>query len=153
VRAARSATWIVLLSCLVASPAGAQTPRAEESWTPSNRATQAVTGKVTFLPSAITFQNGKSLALARGGQMLFRPEKKARKVTADLYRITAPEDLVLENGSPLCKGRMARYLIIWKSAKTANEVDPRSMAVFAGQKFDPGSADECGRYIYDAGAH
>jgi hypothetical protein len=34
---------------------------------------------VTFTPSAITFQNGKSLSLTPGGQMLFRPLAKRKR--------------------------------------------------------------------------
>jgi hypothetical protein len=41
-----------------------------------HRTAQATTGRVTFTSAEITFQNGKSLLLARGGQMLFRPETK-----------------------------------------------------------------------------
>ena len=37
--------------------------------------------------------------------MLFRPEPKEKRVMADLYRVTPPDDPVLENGSKLCKGK------------------------------------------------
>jgi hypothetical protein len=47
-----------------------------ENWSPIGRATQTITGRVTFTPTEITFQNGKSLPLIRGGQMLFRPAPK-----------------------------------------------------------------------------
>ena len=53
--------------------ATAQTASALEPWTPITRTAQAATGRVTFTPAEITFQNGKSLPLlARGGLMLFR---------------------------------------------------------------------------------
>jgi hypothetical protein len=51
-----------------------------EDWTPIGRMAQTITGRVMFTPSEIMFQNGKSLPLARGGQMLFRPEPKQKKV-------------------------------------------------------------------------
>jgi hypothetical protein len=35
---------------------------------------KTITGRVTFAPNAITFQNRKSLPPASGSQMLFRPE-------------------------------------------------------------------------------
>ena len=141
---------VVALSGL-AVPAVAET--GASVWAPISKTAQTITGSVTLAPGGITFQNGKSLPLGHGGQMLFRPEAKKKKVMADIYRITQPENLVLENGNPLCKGKPATYLIVWKSAKLGNEVDPRTMAVFSGPRFDPGSADECGRYAYDAGAH
>jgi hypothetical protein len=52
--------------------------------------------------------------------MLFRPEPK-KKVMADLYKVTTPDDPVL-----LCKGKPIAYLIVWKSEKTGNEADPYS---------------------------
>ena len=112
---------------------------------------QTVTGRVTFTPSEIIFQNGKSLPLARGGQMLFRSEAKKKTVLADLYRVTSPEDPVLENGNKLCKGKPIAYLIVWKSEKVGNEADPRTLAPFSGQRFSAGSPDDCGRYTYDVG--
>jgi hypothetical protein len=106
---------------------------------------------VTFTQAEITFQNGKSLPLARGGQMLFRPEAKRRKVMADLYKVTSPDNPALQNGNKLCKGMPVVYLIVWKSEKVGNEVDPRTLAPFAGQKLNAGSPDDCGRYTYGAG--
>jgi hypothetical protein len=83
--------------------------------------------------------------------MLFRPEPKKKKVMADLYRVTPPDDPVLENGNKLCKGKPVAYVVVWKPEKAAKEVDPRTLALFSGPKFDPGSPDECGRYAYDSG--
>ena len=85
--------------------------------------------------------------------MLFRPEAKKKKVMADLYRVTSPDDPVLENGNKLCKGKPIAYLIVWKSEKVGNETDPRTLAPFSGQKLSAGSPDDCGRYTYDAGPH
>ena len=122
-----------------------------ENWTPIGRIAQTITGRVAFTPSAITFQNGNSLPLARGGQMLFRPEPKQKNVLADLYRVTSPDDPVLENGNKLCKGKPIAYLIVWKSEKIGKETDPRALAPFSGPKLNAGSPDDCGRYTYDAG--
>ena len=85
--------------------------------------------------------------------MLFRPEAKKKKVMVDLYRVTSPDDPVLENGNKLCKGKPVAYLIVWKSEKVGNEADPRTLAPFSGPKISAGSPDDCGRYVYDAGAH
>ena len=40
--------------------------------------------------------------------MLFRPQSKKRKVMADLYKVTPPDDPALENGNKLCKGKADR---------------------------------------------
>jgi hypothetical protein len=98
--------------------------------------------------------SGREVATAcPAGQMLFRPEPKKKKVMADLYRVTSPDDPVLENGNKLCRGKPVAYLIVWKSEKVANETDLRTLAPFSGPKFSAGSPDDCGRYIYDAGSH
>ena len=87
--------------------ATAQTASAPESWTPISRTAQMITGRVTFAPPEVTFQNGKSLSLAPAGQMLFRPLAKKKKVPADLYRVTQPDDPVLEAPVPRrSNGRM-----------------------------------------------
>ena len=114
----RTMTLCLALSGLTGTASG-QTPPTLAIWTPISRTAQTVTGRVTFAPSEITFQNGKSLTLARGGQMLFRPEPKKKKVMADLYRVTPPDDPVLENGSKLCKGKPVAYVIMWKPEKAA----------------------------------
>jgi hypothetical protein len=148
----REIALCLALSGLTAT-AIAQPAATPETWTPVNSVAHSVTGRVTFLPTEIAFQNGKSLSLARGGQMLLRPEPKKKKVMADLYRVTPPDDPVLENGNKLCKGKPVAYVIVWKSEKTGKEVDPRTLAPFSGQKLSAGSPDDCGRYVYDAGSH
>jgi hypothetical protein len=137
-----------VILCGLAAAAMAQP--ASETWTPISRVAQTITGRVTFAPGEITFQNGKTLSLIRGGQMLFRPEPKQKKVMAELYKVTPPDDPVLVNGNKLCKGKPIAYLIVWKSEKIGKERDPRTLAPFSGPKFDPGSPDDCGRYVYDA---
>ena len=76
---------------------------------------------------------------------------KEKKAMTDLYRVTSPDDPVLENGNKLCKGKPVAYLIVWKSEKVGNEADPRTLALFSGPKITAGSPDDCGRYTYDAG--
>ncbi len=143
---------LLLLSGLAV--AGATDPNlpAADHWEPTNRTAQSITGRVTLVPGQITFQNGKSLPLSPPSQMLFRPDKK-QKVTADLYRVTQPDDPVLENGNRLCGGKSVAYLLVWKSQRIGKETDPRSINVFSGPKLVSGSSDDCGRYSYDAGAH
>jgi hypothetical protein len=69
--AMRAAVLGVALSGLTLT-ATAQTASAPETWTPITRTTQATTGRVTFTQAEITFQYGKSLPLARGGQIVAR---------------------------------------------------------------------------------
>jgi hypothetical protein len=149
--ATREMALVLALTGLTAT-ASAQTSTTPETWTPISPVAKTVTGPVRFLPSEIVFQNGKSLSLARGGQMLFRPAPKQKNVMADLYRVTPPDDPVLENGNKLCKGKPIAYLIVWKSEKTGKESDPRTLAPFSGQKLNAASPDDCGRYTYDAGS-
>jgi hypothetical protein len=146
----RAITLCLALSGLTAT-ATAQTVTAPETWTPVGRMSQTITGRVTFSPTEIAFQNGKSLPLAPGGRMLLRSEPKKKKVMVDLYRVTSPDDPVLENGNKLCNGKSVAFLIVWKSEKVGNEADPRALAIFSGPKISTGSPDECGRYIYNAG--
>jgi hypothetical protein len=148
----REMALCLALSGLIAT-ATAQTVTAPENWTPIGRSAQTITGRVTFMLSEITFQNGKPLPLAPGGQMLFRPEPKTKRVMADLYRVTSPDDPVLENGNKLCKGKPIAYLLVWKSEPVGKEADPRTLALFSGPKLSAGSTDDCGRYVYDAGSH
>jgi hypothetical protein len=75
-----------------------------ENWIPISRTAQTVTGRVTFTPGKITFQNGKSLMLARGDQMLFRPKTKKKKMMADLYKVTSPGDPVLKKVISYARG-------------------------------------------------
>jgi hypothetical protein len=133
------------------SAAVAQTVPTPENWTAVGRMATTITGRVTFTPTEMTFQNAKSLSLIRDGQMLFRPEAKKKKVIADVYKVTPPDDPALESGNKLCKGKPIAYLLVWKSEKTGTETDPRTLAPFSGQKLNSGSPDDCGRYTYDAG--
>ena len=142
---------LYLVFSLSAVTATAQPASMSENWNPISRPAKTITGHVTFSPSEITFQNGKSLPLASGGEMLFRSQAKKRKVMADLYRATAPDDPVLENGNRLCKGKPVADLLVWQAEKTGREADPRTFAPFSGPKVTAGSPDECGRYVYDTG--
>ena len=151
--AGRCATVLCLALSGLTVAATAQPTTAPEIWTPINPGARLVTGRVTFMPGKIAFENGKSLLLVRNGEMLFRPEPKKKTVVADLYKVIPPDDPVVEDGSKLCKSKPVAYLIIWKSEKSGKDVDPRTLAPFSGQKLSAGSPDDCGRYIYDAGSH
>jgi hypothetical protein len=72
---------------------------------------------------------------------------------ADLFKVTSPNNPLLENGNTLCKVKPVAYLLVWKPERTGNEADPRTLAPFSGPEFMVGSPDDCGRHIYDAGRH
>jgi hypothetical protein len=131
--------------CGLTATATAQTAPAPENWTPIDRPAKTITGGLKFTPDKIIFQNGKSLSVAHSSQMLFRPAPKKKKVMADLYRVTTPDDPVLENGNKLYKRKTVAYLIVWKPEKVGNEADPRSLASFFGPKLSAGSLDDCGQ--------
>ena len=64
---------------------------------------------------ALALLGSSSLALRAQSGRRSTPEPKGKKVMADLYRVTRPDDSVLENGSKLCKGKPVAFLIVWKS--------------------------------------
>ena len=140
-------TMRALAICLALSglAATAAAQPAAEVWTPLSPNARAATGRITFTPGEVRLENGKALPLAPAGQMLFRTEPKKKKVLADLYRVTSSDDTV-----PLCKGKPAAYLIVWRPDKVGSQLDPRGLAPFSGPKFTAGSTDDCGRYLYDA---
>ena len=74
--------------------------------------------------------------------MLFRPQSKERKVMADLYLLTPPDDPALENGNKLCMGKPIVYLIVWKSEMVGKETDLRTLAPFSGQKLNADLPDD-----------
>ena len=85
--------------------------------------------------------------------MLFRPQSKERKVVADLYLLTPPDDPAIENGNKLCMGKPIVHLIVWKSERVGKETGPRTLAPFSGRKLSADLPDDCGHYGCDAGRH
>lgn len=127
---------------LVALQAVAQTP-AGEKWDPAGRAAEAFTGSVIVSPKKITFQNGKSMALAAAGTTKYINDMK-QTVTANVYRVIKPEDPNLGMGNKFCSGKNVEYFLTWRSP----EQNDRQLAVFSGATFVSGSPDDCGRYGY-----
>jgi hypothetical protein len=139
----------VCVAVLFGSPASAvaQGAAAPETWTPISQNAKAITGRVTFSPQEIAFQNGTSLPLTPIGQMLFRSEAK-KKVMANLYKTASPADA----GPGLCKGKPVAYFVVWRSEQAGRETE-RGMAPFSGPLLYAGSADDCGHFVYDIGKH
>ena len=53
----------------------------------------------------------------------------------------------------ILSGRLSGVGDYLGSDKIGKEADPSTLAPFSGPKFTPGSPDDCGRYVYDAGTH
>jgi hypothetical protein len=143
-----AAAALLAQSCAWAAPAG-------EKWEAVSTTAMGVTGDITFSPDRITFGNGKSLPLAPSGTL---PAFGAptENVSATLYRVTAPADPVLLHGNRLCGGPAAQgvtFIVVWKPARVASDVDPRSMAAFSGdvRPTAAGGPGFCGTYNYEAG--
>jgi hypothetical protein len=139
--------WFVLFGLPVT--AFAQAIGTPQIWAPISQNAKTITGSVTFSPKELTFQNGTSLSLTFSSQMLFRPEARAKRAMADLYKITPPADPVLQNGNRLCKGKPVTYLILWKSEGAGREAE-RGLAPFSGPRINAGSPDDCGHFAYEA---
>jgi hypothetical protein len=139
--------WFVLFGLPVTAVAQAMV--APEIWTPISQNAKTITGPVSFSPKELAFQNGTSLPLTFSSQMLFRSEAKAKRVMADLYKITPPADPTLQKGNRLCKGKPVAYLIVWKSEDVGREAE-RGLAPFSGPQINAGSPDDCGHYAYEA---
>ncbi len=123
----------------------AQTISSPDTWIPISQNAKVATGRITLSSNEIRFQNGKSLSLAPGGQMLFRSDAKQKRVMATLYRITSPPDPTVQ----LCKDKPIAYLVVWRSETVGHEAD-RGLAAFSGPDLNPGSRDDCGHYLYAA---
>jgi hypothetical protein len=112
-------------------------------------------GDVTFAPDRIAFANGKGLPLAPAGTV---PdfEVYGKKLNATLYRVTAPDDPVLLQGTRLCGGhgpQPVTFIAVWTPAPIGSDVDPRGMAAFSGSARPTvaGGVNFCGTYHYEAG--
>ena len=113
-----------------------------ETGTTLGRTAQAITACVTFSPSEITFQNGKSLPLTHGGQILFRAETK--KAMADLYTVISPDDPAVGKRE---QGVLGSQSPIWSCVNPTRSERGRSAAPrhpFSGPKLTAGSPDDGG---------
>lgn len=102
---------------LLALAGGAQAQQGRQL-EPLSRSGEAVTGRITLSADSIRFTGGKSLKLAlvdgkaRGSFDAARP---GTAVTARLYRVVTPADLVLRNGNTLC-GRPVTHLVVYEAS-------------------------------------
>ena len=109
----------------------------------------SITGNVRFSPDRITFQNGKSLALARAGMMMVTEGRESRPAT--LYRVVKPENPVLLRGNRLCDAPVT-FIAVWSHQPFGRGVDPRDLIVYSGTGSPAtGSGHSCATYSYEAG--
>lgn len=140
----------------VPAPGPSLAADAPEHWSATSTTALSVTGNVTFAPDKITFQNGRSLRLRLVGREAGFKES-GETVDATIYRVTAPADLLLENGNHLCGGGghsvPVTYIAVWTPTPLPGDRAPRSMAAFSGKDWPHSAGGEsfCGTYNYDAG--
>jgi hypothetical protein len=133
----------------VACVAAAFAPRvsaAEERWEATSRTAMAITGNVTFSPTKVTFQNGKSLSLEAAGN-LADLDTGGTRGPAVVYRVIHPENPVLLNGNTLC-GKPATYIAVISAPQRGGR-PVRSMEVSYGPPARAISDSTCGVFNYE----
>jgi len=114
---------LLSLTFAFAVPALAASP---EQWEAVSTTAMSITGNVRFSPDRITFQNGKSLALARAGMMMVTEGRESGPAT--LYRVVKPENPVLLRGNRLCDAPVT-FIAVWRHQPFGGDVDPRDLIV------------------------
>jgi hypothetical protein len=119
-----------------------------EKWDPYDHATIAILGRVTFSPTRITFEGGKSLPLQAEGTMPFATDT-GDHVTAQVFRVTRPTAFTPASGNGVCGAATpVTYVLVWR-AKLDNAKEPRGLALFTGQTVST-SSGYCGSFTFDA---
>ena len=145
---------VLLLGSLVVAtqaPALAQQP-APQRWEAYDNASISIIGNITFSPSRITFANRKSLALTSAGRAAVQNMNGGPgTATADLFRVTQPDDPVLLGGNRLCGGKTpvpVTYIAVWRPAPIAGLTSgpDRQMAVFSSATPPTTATQQCGQY-------
>ena len=78
-----------------------------------------------------------------------RQTKQAR-----LFRVTRPDDPVLQNGTRLRGGRTPEpvtSIAIWSCTPFGGDINPRDMVVFSGGAVPANADRSCASYSYEAG--
>ena len=115
-------------------------------WEPAGGTAAGITGTIIVSPSLIAFESGKSLPLAASGTAALATDMN-RIVTANVYRVTQPDNPVLLNGNRLCGGNQrVAFILLWHAR--SGDDDLLQMNAFAGPRLAAGSTDDCGRYGY-----
>jgi hypothetical protein len=145
-----------LMAALLLPTAGAAA--AAEQWEATSTTAMAITGNVTFSPDRITFKNGASLPLMLVGHAAAFETVPNQRVPADLYKVTAPADPLLLNGTRLCGGgpiqKPVTYIAVWPVPASGGR-QGRGMNVFSGATPPQPSGSrtgECGLYFYETAA-
>src|SRR6516162_8095798 len=134
---------LLSLTFAFAAPALAASP---EQWEAVSTAAMSITGNVRFSPDRITFQNGKSLALAPAGTMMVTEGRESRAAT--LYEVVKPENPVLLRGNRLCDAPVT-FITVWRHQPFGGDVDPRDLIVYSGTGSPAtGGGHSCATYSY-----
>ena len=134
---------LLSLTFAFAAPALAASP---EQWEAVSTTAMSITGNVRFSPDRITFQNGKSLALAPAGTMMVTEGRESRPAT--LYRVVKPENPVLLRSNRLCDAPVT-FIAVWRHQPFGGDVDPRDLIVYSGTGSPAtGGGHSCATYSY-----
>jgi hypothetical protein len=148
----RAGLAVILVALLAQAPAHAEPPA--EQWTAYSKTAESITGNVTFSPERITFGNGASLPLAPAGKIQDY-STLGRKGTASLFRVTAPADPVLLNGTRLCGGKAPKpvtFIVITRLPPMPPAIPALiAMDAFsgAGPLKQEGGPHSCGNYNFE----
>lgn len=108
-----------------------------ETWQPVDKTAISVTGKVTFTPNKITFQNGKSMAIkaATGDGM-----------DGQVFKVLTPADPPLIRGNKLCGRAPVKYLLV--VGQGSRDI---GLSVYDGPAVPHMDTPSCGSFSYHVG--
>ena len=108
-----------------------------ETWMPVDKTAISITGKVTFTPSKITFQNGKSLAIKAATDA---------GIDGQVFKVLKPADPQLIRGNTLCGRSTVKYILIVKPDRKS-----RGLSVYDGPNVPFQDTPSCASYSYEVG--
>jgi len=114
------------------------------SWFALSNTAVSITGDITVLADAITFQNGAKIHIAPDGTAKGTWAGQSAPVDGAIYRLDPPEDPVLLNGNQFCglPGNKPTYVVL------APFDEGLSLIVYTGDAKPTPDADTCSIYNY-----
>jgi hypothetical protein len=108
-----------------------------ETWQPVDKTAISVTGKVTFTPNKIIFQNGTSMAIkaATGDGM-----------DGQVFKVLTPADPPLIQGNKLCGRATVKYLLV--VGQGSRDI---GLSVYDGPAVPHMDTPSCGSFSYHVG--
>jgi hypothetical protein len=138
----RTATIAMLLSLL--SPV-VHTARAQERWDPVSKTAMSITGPVSLFRDHVRFGTGATLAVAAVGRPM-EMDMDGQVMTATIYRVTAPRELLLLGDNTLCGAGLPSWIVAGASGVS------RALAVYSGAVAPPENKRLCGTFRYEVAA-